>query len=144
MRQVSARGGIQVTRELAELSAAQLEIMNVVWEQGEVTVSEVWQELQRRRNVARATVQTMIFRLEEKGWLQHREVGQAFLFSAAVDREQARRSLAGNLCDRAFDGSVSGLLWALLDSRSVGKKELERIRELIAKAEDRKRRRTKP
>ncbi len=124
-----------MTRELAELSAAQLEIMNVVWERGEVTISEVWRELQQRRKIARATVQTVIFRLEEKGWLKHREVGQAFMFSAAVDQEETQRSLVTNLCDRAFDGSAAGLVWALLDDRGVGKKELERIRELIAKAE---------
>ena len=130
-------------RELAELSAAQLEIMNLIWERQETTISEVWQELRQRRKIARATVQTMIFRLEEKGWLKHREVGQAFMFSAAVDQEETRRSLVTKLCDRAFDGSAAGLIWALLDDRGVGKNELERIRALIAKAEKQKNRRTK-
>lgn len=134
--------GIPVAEELAELSAAQLEIMNVIWECGEITVSEVWRRLQKRRRIARATVQTMIFRLEEKRWLKHREVGQAFLFSATTDREETQRSLVANLCDRAFDGSAAGLVWALLDERGIGKKDLERIRELIAKAE--KSRRLKP
>ena len=132
-----------MTRELAELSAAQLEIMNVIWEHGEATISDVWRELCQRRKVARATVQTVIFRLEEKGWLQHREIGQAFMFSAAVDQQDNRRSLVANLCDRAFGGSAEGLVWALLDDRGVGKKELERIRELIAKAEKQKNRRRK-
>ena len=130
-------------RELAELSAAQLEIMNVIWEHQETTISEVWQELRQRRKIARATVQTMIFRLEEKGWLKHREVGQAFMFSTAVDQEETRRSLVTKLCDRAFDGSAAGLIWALLGDRGVGKNELERIRALIAKAEKKKNRRTK-
>jgi predicted transcriptional regulator len=129
---------------LAELSAAQLEIMNVIWRRGEATISDIWHELQEQRKIARATVQTMVFRLEEKGWLTHREIGQAFMFSATVDQQQTRKTLARNLCDRAFDGSVSGLLWALLDSRRVGTKELERIRELIAKAEEQRARSNKP
>jgi BlaI family penicillinase repressor len=132
-----------VARELAELSAAQLEIMNVIWEQRETSISEVWRVLRQRRKIARATVQTVIFRLEEKGWLKHREIGQTFLFSATVDQEETRRSLAKNLCDRAFDGSAAGLVWALLDDRGVGKNELERIRELIAKAEKQRSRRNK-
>ncbi len=115
----------------------------MIWERQETTISEVWQELRQRRKIARATVQTMIFRLEEKGWLKHREVGQAFMFSAAVDQEETRRSLVTKLCDRAFDGSAAGLIWALLDDRGVGKNELERIRALIAKAEKQKNRRTK-
>ena len=51
------------------LSEAQLEIMNLVWDQGEVTVADVWKALAKRRKLARNTMQTMIVRLEEKGWL---------------------------------------------------------------------------
>ena len=57
------------------LSESQLEIMNVVWDQGEVTVTGVWQILAKRRAVARNTVQTVMTRLEEKGWLKHRKRG---------------------------------------------------------------------
>ena len=49
------------------LSEAQLEIMNLVWDHGEVTVVDVWKALTLRRKVARNTIQTMIARLEEKG-----------------------------------------------------------------------------
>ncbi len=132
-----------MTRQLAELSAAQLEIMNVIWERREATITEVWQELRQRRKVARATVQTMILRLEQKGWLTHRDVGQTFMFSAAVNQADTQRSLVTKLCDRAFDGSAAGLVWALLDDRGISKKELERIRQMIANADKQKQRRTK-
>ena len=131
-------------KELSELTAPQLEIMRVIWERREATISEVWQELQMRRKVARATVQTVIGRLEEKGWLKHRDVGQAFMYSAVMDQADIQKSLVTNLCNRAFDGSASGLVWTLLDGRGVAKKDLEIIRELIAKAESQKSRRTKP
>ena len=61
------------------LSEAQLEIMNVVWDRGEATVAEVWKALAARRKVARNTVQTMIARLEERGWLKRRGDGPALL-----------------------------------------------------------------
>ena len=126
-----------------ELSTAQLEIMKIIWERGETTISEVWQELQSRRKIARATVQTVIARLEEKGWLKHREIGQAFMYSAVSEQSEIQRRLVDNLCDRAFDGSASGLVWTLLDSRGVSKKDLEHIRGLISKAETQKSRRSK-
>ncbi len=126
-----------------ELSTAQLEIMKIIWERGEATISEVWQELQSRRKIARATVQTVIARLEEKGWLKHREIGQAFMYSAISEQAEIQRSLVDNLCDRAFDGSASGLVWTLLDSRGVSRKDLERIREMISKADAQKGRRSK-
>lgn len=132
-----------MNKKRAGLSAAQLEIMTIIWERGETSISEVWQELQSRRKVARATVQTVIGRLEEKGWLKHREIGQAFLYSAVSDQSEIQRTLVDNLCNQVFNGSASGLVWTLLDSRGVSKRELERIRELISKAEGQKGRREK-
>ena len=64
------------------LTDAQREIMEIVWERGEATVSEVRDALAQRRQLARNTVQTMIVRLEEKGWLKHREQGRTFVYSA--------------------------------------------------------------
>ena len=55
---------------LPPLSEAQLEIMNGVWDHGEVTVAEVGKVLAGRRSVARNTVQTVLTRLEDKGWLR--------------------------------------------------------------------------
>ena len=57
--------------------------MEVVWEHGEVTVTQVRDELAQERDVARNTIQTMIVRLEERGWLKHREEGRSFLARAS-------------------------------------------------------------
>ena len=62
------------------LSDAQQEIMEIIWDRAEVSVSEVWEVLQERRNVARNTVQTMIVRIEEKGWIEHRSIGRTFVY----------------------------------------------------------------
>ncbi|MHC5540329.1 BlaI/MecI/CopY family transcriptional regulator, partial [Singulisphaera rosea] len=55
---------------LPPLSEAQLELMNIVWDHGEVTVAEAWKALTARRKVARNTVLTTLTRLEERGWLR--------------------------------------------------------------------------
>lgn len=125
------------------LSAAQLEIMNVVWDRREVTISEVWQELCRQRKVARATVQTVIGRLEEKGWLRHRNVGQAFFYSAVYSRDATQSRLVNDLVDAAFDGSVEGLVWALLKGRGVSPEESMRIQKMINEAARKKAQRKK-
>src|SRR5262245_12785334 len=122
-------------RELPPLSEAQLEIMNLVWEHGEVTVAEVWKALAARRKVARNTVQTLLLRLKEKGWLRSRTDGHAHRFRAAVPRDPSVRSMAERLVDLAFGGSTEGLLAALLDQRGISAEEAERIRALIDQAE---------
>jgi BlaI family transcriptional regulator, penicillinase repressor len=124
--------------ELPPLSEAQLEIMNLVWEHGEVTVAEVWKILAERRKVARNTVQTLLLRLKEKGWLRSRTDGHAHRFRAAVPRAATVRTMARRLVDLAFGGSTEGLLAALLGQRGVSPEEAERIRALIDQAERKK------
>jgi predicted transcriptional regulator len=127
--------------KLPALSEAQLEIMHVVWEGGEVTVTDVWNVLAGRRAVARNTVLTLMDRLEKKGWLRRRADGQTHYYSAAAPREDTLRQVVGRLVDAAFAGSAEGLVLALLEGRGVSDEEARRIRKLI---DDARGRRNKP
>lgn len=124
------------------LSGAQRELMDIVWDRGEVAVSEVWEILAERRNVARNTVQTMLVRLEEKGWLKHRTIGRTFFYSAVHPREKTQRRMVRELLQSFFDGSPEDLAAALLEDVSLSRAEADRIRELIDEAERRRRKRS--
>lgn len=122
-------------KELPPLSEAQMEIMNVVWDQGEVTLGDVWKTLSQNRQVARNTVQTLITRLVEKGWLSYHAEGKIFHYKAAAPRESTLKDVVKRLVDTAFKGSTEGLIMALLEEQSLDKDEVARIRALIEKAE---------
>jgi len=117
--------------ELPALSEAQLEIMQVVWEGEEVTVTDVWNVLARRRQVARNTVLTHMDRLEKKGWLTRRADGQTHYYRAASPRGTTLGQVVHRLVDAAFAGSAEALVLALLDGRGVSDEEARRIRQLI-------------
>lgn len=123
---------------LPALSEAQTEIMNVVWEHGEVTLTQVYTILTAQRELARNTVQTQLTRLVEKGWLLHRAVGKAFYYRATVEREDARSRVLNRLLTAVFEGSTEGLVMTLLDGRKLSKAEADRIRALIERAEEEK------
>src|SRR5262245_11450226 len=91
---------------LPPLSEAQLEIMNVVWDRGEITVGEVWKALAQRRRVARNTVLTMILRLKDKGWLRCRTDSHAHRYRAAVPRQATLGTMVERLVETAFGGSA--------------------------------------
>src|SRR5579883_603859 len=110
-------------KSLPPLSEAQTEIMNVVWERGEVTLAQVCAALAARRDLARNTVQTQLARLVEKGWLLHRAEGKAFYYRATVPREAAQSGAAQRLIDTIFAGSAEGLIMRLLDGRKLSKEE---------------------
>jgi len=121
-------------RESAPISEAQREIMNIVWAGGEVGVAEVWRVLSARRPVARNTVLTLITRLVDKGWLEPRRVGNAYRYTAARPREQARAEEIRRLVDTVFEGSAEGLVMSLLEGGELSPEESQRIRAMILKA----------
>ena len=124
---------------LPPLSDAQLEIMHLVWDGGEVTVTEVWKALSQRRRVARNTILTLMKRLEKKGWLERRPHGRTHHYRATVSREMTLGEVVDRLVDTAFAGSVEGLVLALLEGRGVTRQEADRVRQLIQEARKKKR-----
>lgn len=133
----------------APLTETQREIMEIVWHRGEVTVSEVREALSETRDVARNTVQTLVVRLEEKGWLTHREEGRAFLYTAARPRAVSLGAKVVQMIDRLFAGSPEEMVTALIQYRGLTSDEAARIRAMIDGAEasqksDRQRGKEKP
>ena len=126
--------------QLAPLSDAQLEIMNVIWDRGEATVGQVWRRVSGKRAVARNTVLTLITRLEEKGWLRHHVEGNAFVYSSVHPRQAVLAGLARKLIDGAFAGSAAGLVMTLLEGGSLSAEEAERIRSMLEEARSTRRR----
>jgi len=122
---------------LPRLSEAQFEVMNIVWELGECTVADVLDRLSQNRDLARNTVQTMLSRLDEKGWLRHRELRGKFLYAATFSRQEVQQEYLDGVVNSVFNGSAEGLLLTLLQNRSLSRDEAARIRKIIQEAEKR-------
>jgi predicted transcriptional regulator len=117
-----------------QLTAAQRQIMEIVWARGEATVAEVRQALGASRPVARNTVQTMMGRLEERGWLTHRQKGRTFLYRAASPKEESIGRKVREIVNTLCEGSPETLVAALLDYRGLRPGELDRIRKMLDEA----------
>ena len=104
-------------QNMPSLSEAQMEIMNVVWDQPETTLGEIWRELRGRRDIAKNTIQTLLTRLVDKGWLEYRAEGKVFHYRSAVPRQPTMQHVVSRLVETAFNGSAEGLVMALLDGQ---------------------------
>jgi predicted transcriptional regulator len=105
--------------------------MEIIWERGELAASEVRAILSDRREIARNTVRTMLERMEEKGWLTHREIGRTYLYSSAQPRRATVAQKVIEVVDGVCGGSPEILVNALLDSRGLTSGELARIRSIL-------------
>src|ERR1700716_1011655 len=111
------------------LTDAELRVMRVVWERGEVTIGDVCEALDPP--AARATVQTMLRILERKRYVRHRADGRTFVYRALVDDDAASQRAVDHLVERFFDRSEGALVMRLLDRRGVDATTLERVRVLL-------------
>ena len=121
--------------DAAPLTELQREIMEVIWSRDEATVTEVRDALAGRRPLARNTVQTIMVRLEERGWLRHREEGRTFLYRAKVPRTVSLGAKVSQMVDRLFAGSPEEMVTVLIGYRGLTKEEAARIRSMINAAE---------
>jgi predicted transcriptional regulator len=119
------------------LGDLQLRIMRVLWEIEQGTVAEVQDRLQGEP-LAYTTVATMLRKMEDRGLLTHREEGRRFVYLPAVSSADVTRSMADDLVDRLFSGSLADAVSHLLESREVSRNELEQLQALIAAYKKRK------
>ena len=125
-----------MAKQTVKLTKFELEIMDALWELGSASVREVVEHLPEKKRPAYTTVQTIVYRLEEKGAVSRvKKVGNAHVFAPAVSRKAAQRRLIDEVLD-LFGGSARPLMAHLVES---GKLTLEDVRELertLEKIED--------
>jgi BlaI family transcriptional regulator, penicillinase repressor len=117
------------------LGDLQLRIMKVLWDRGPATVAEVQDRLEGEP-LAYTTVATMLRKMEDRQLVRHHPQQRRFLYEAAVSEEEVTRSMAADLVDRLFAGSLADAVSHLLENREVSRGELARLERLI---EERKR-----
>lgn len=121
-------------RKSPTLTEVELELMDVLWEKGKATVSEIVESLPDER-LAYSSVLTMMRILEQKGYVTHEKEGRAFVYCPLVDRQQAQKSVIGYLLKRFFNNSPELLVVNLLEHDEISPAEVKRLREMIEKAE---------
>lgn len=119
------------------LTQSEQAILEVLWDKDEASVREVADELSRHKPTAYTTVLTMFNVLAKKGFVTHRQEGRAFIYRAAISREQARKQALDHLLLQFFDGSPNLLAQHLLDRHDVDRTELKTLRDKVSAAKAR-------
>src|SRR5437016_5501260 len=92
------------------LGNLQLRIMKVLWERSAASVAEVHEALGDDANLAYTTVATMLRKMETRRLVQHEVDGRRFIYRAAVAPELVSRSMADDMLERLFEGSLADML----------------------------------
>ena len=109
------------------LSKAETRILEQFWKLGTCSVREILESLPDDEQVAYTTVQTLVYRLEQKGALRKvKKIGNAQLFEPALDQRQYRRGLMRDLLD-LFGGSPRLLVSNLLETGALTLKDFNAL-----------------
>ena len=118
------------------LTDAELRPMEVLWERGPSTVSDVVNALPQELGLSYSTVLTTLRILEQKGYVRHTKEGQAYVYHAVIDQNQAQKKVLKHILSRFFDNSPELLVLRVLETEKLDAEDLQRIRELIKKGDN--------
>ncbi|RJP60661.1 MAG: BlaI/MecI/CopY family transcriptional regulator [Ignavibacteriales bacterium] len=116
-------------------TVAELEILQILWEKGEVTVKEVNEEINKRKETGYTTTLKTMQIMFEKGLVERKKDGRSHSYSAAIKKEKTQQVLLDKILETAFGGSASKLVMQALGNKKTTKQELQEIKELINKLE---------
>jgi predicted transcriptional regulator len=109
------------------LSKAEMRVLEQFWKRGTSSVREVLESLPEDERVAYTTIQTLVYRLEQKGAvLRVKKIGNAQLFEPAIDRGAFRNGLIRELLEM-FGGSPQLLVSNLIESGTLTLKDLKTL-----------------
>ena len=118
------------------LTEAELRLMKILWRRGESAVTDVVAAIPENEALAYNSVLTTIRILEQKGYVEHRQEGRAFLYRPLVAEEEASRSELRHVLGRFFSNSREQLVLQLLGDEEITPGEIARLKEAIRLADD--------
>jgi len=115
------------------LTEAELRLMKILWKRGESGVSDLVAAMPDGEPLAYNSVLTTVRILEQKGYVEHRQEGRAFVYWPCVAEHEASRSEVRHVLNRFFGNSRERLLLSLLDEE-ISPAELQRLKAAINEA----------
>lgn len=118
------------------LSAAEWQVMKVVWELNEGAARDIYAVACRRHGWAVDTVKTMLRRLTEKGYLTTRLIGNSFLYKPSISAAAALKHAADELLAKTVEGTVGPLVLHIVRNSELSDADLRELRAMLDEKDD--------
>ena len=125
-----------MSKNLHKPTESELEVLAILWKNGPSTVRFVNDHLNEKREVGYTTTLKIMQIMNEKGILSRENEGRTHIYKPEIPQEEIQGKLVDRLLETAFGGSASNLVMQALGNHKSSQEELEKIKELIKKLED--------
>lgn len=124
------------TNGVPKPTAAELAILNILWQKGACTVRDVHEVLSRKEHTGYTTALKLLQVMHGKGLVERDDAQRAHIYRPAMSKDFTQTQFVTDLVQRVFDGSPSQMvLHALGTSKGANSEELAKIRQLIERLE---------
>lgn len=117
---------------------AELEILQILWDQGASSVRTVNDLLNQTREVGYTTTLKLMQIMTEKGLVERDTSTRTHIYKASVEKARVQKKLLSNFLQKTFAGSASQLVLQALGNHKASKEELDEIKKMIAELEQKK------
>lgn len=114
---------------------AELEILQLLWLHGPVTVRFVNDELNKTKEVGYTTTLKIMQLMTEKNMVRRDESNRSHVYEAQLKEEDTQKHLLDRFLDNTFRGSATKLVMQALGNHKTTPEELDEIREFLTKLE---------
>lgn len=122
-------------KQIPKPTDSELEILQVLWQNGASTVKAVNDKLNEKRSIGYTTTLKLLQIMYEKGLVERDENERSHVYSSAIKQNEIQKVLLDKLLDTAFSGSAANLVMQALGNSKTSKDELKKIREYLNKIE---------
>lgn len=127
----------KIVTMIKELTKAEEQIMLILWEMGEALVKDVIEKMNEPKP-AYNTVSTVIRVLETKGFVDHKAIGNTYIYFPIVKETDYKRFALNKVMNNYFENSYESLVSFLVNEKSMSTKELDEIIQLAEKLKNNK------
>ncbi len=121
-----------------QITPSEWQIMERLWQHAPKTLTQLRRELEEDTGWAKSTVATMLTRMEAKGAIRHQAGIGAKQYFPAVNRDEVVLAETDSLLRQLYQGSVSRMMTALVDSDRVSDEEIQELMNILQEAGDKK------
>ena len=122
---------------MKNISEAELEVMQVLWQKGESTSLEIISEVKKKKEWKNNTIMTLVSRLVNKEFIDViREDKSLLIYKPKVSEYDYKSKETNNFIEKLYNGSINNMLVAFAKSKKLSKMDLEDLIKLVGDEEE--------
>ena len=118
-------------KDLPNLSPAEWEIMRVMWDHGPMAARDVYAEISKSQTWSSVTVKTLLRRIVKKGWIDYDQIGNCYLYRAAVARDKAVSAAVRDFSNRVLGGVLAPFVAYFAKQNGLTPEDMRQLEEIL-------------